>query len=192
MASLKRDHLIETAIDLFDRHGIHATGIDTILAESGVAKMTLYNHFRSKDALILAALRRRDEEFREWFMDAVVQRAETPEGLLLALFDALTGWFIQADFQGCCFVKAAAEYGDPDDPIHIAAAEHKRLMLTYVRQLAKAAGAPDWKQLGQQIFYLMEGATVAAQVSGDKKAAMKARAAAEKLVTASFGSKKSG
>ena len=61
MASPKRDHLVETALDLFCRDGFHATGIDKILAESGVAKMTLYKHFKSKDELILAALHRRDE-----------------------------------------------------------------------------------------------------------------------------------
>ncbi|MCZ6886228.1 MAG: TetR/AcrR family transcriptional regulator, partial [Alphaproteobacteria bacterium] len=67
MASSKRDHLIETALGLFCRDGFHATGIDKILAASGCAKMTLYNHFTSKDELILAVLHRRDETFRNDF-----------------------------------------------------------------------------------------------------------------------------
>ena len=78
MASGKRDHLIDTALGLFSRYGYHAMGIDRILAESGVAKMTLYNHFKSKDELILAVLRRRDERFRNWFMRTVERRAKAP------------------------------------------------------------------------------------------------------------------
>ena len=87
MASRRRDHLVDIALDLFSRDGFHATGIDKILAESGVAKMTLYKHFRSKDELILAALRRRDERFRNWFMRTVERRADTPRERLLAMFD---------------------------------------------------------------------------------------------------------
>ena len=67
MASAKRDQLIDTALELFNRDGYRATGIDKILGECGVAKMTLYNHFGSKDELILAALKRRDARWRAWF-----------------------------------------------------------------------------------------------------------------------------
>jgi AcrR family transcriptional regulator len=75
MAMSRRDHLVETALELFDRHGFHATGIDRILADAGVAKVTLYKHFSSKDDLILAVLRLRDERFREWFQAAVDHKA---------------------------------------------------------------------------------------------------------------------
>ena len=84
MAPSRRDHLVDTALELFIRDGFHATGIDKILAESGVAKMTLYKHFKSKDELILSALRRRDERFRNWFMRAVESRAQAPRQRLLA------------------------------------------------------------------------------------------------------------
>ena len=81
----RRDHLIDTAIRLFNENGYHATGIDKILAESGVAKMTLYKHFKSKDELILAALARRDRYWREWFEGTLERRAETPRGRLIAV-----------------------------------------------------------------------------------------------------------
>ena len=71
MALSRRDHLVETALALFMRDGFHATGIDRILSHAGVAKMTLYNHFKSKEELILAALRLRDERFLVWFPAAV-------------------------------------------------------------------------------------------------------------------------
>ena len=89
MASTRRDHLVDTALKLFARGGFHATGIDTILAEAGVAKMTLYNHFRSKEELILAVLRRRDELFRNWFVKRVEQQADQPRQRLIAMFDVL-------------------------------------------------------------------------------------------------------
>ncbi|MDJ0935396.1 MAG: helix-turn-helix domain-containing protein, partial [Kiloniellales bacterium] len=110
MTATRRDHLVDTAAKLFARHGFHATGIDRILAEAGVAKMTLYKHFRSKDELILAALRRRDEEFRNWFRRRVEARADAPRARLLAVFDVLAEWFEQPDFAGCTFVAAAAEF----------------------------------------------------------------------------------
>lgn len=83
MASDRREHLIETALQLFYQHGYHATGIDTILAASGVAKRTLYKHFASKDALILAVLRRRDAQFRTWFTQSLEQRLADPRDRLL-------------------------------------------------------------------------------------------------------------
>ena len=112
MALSRRDHLVETAAELFRRNGYHATGIDRILAESGCAKMTLYKHFRSKDELILAALRRRDEQFRNALMRAVERRAESPRGRLLAVFERLGELIAEPDFSGCMFVNAAGR-SDP-------------------------------------------------------------------------------
>ena len=182
MPASRRDHLVETALTLFQRNGFHATGIDTILTAARVAKMTLYNHFKSKDELILAALRLRDERFREWLIEAVEARADKPRGRLLALFGALDEWINQPDFSGCPFIAAAAEYGRPDDPINRAAAEHKRLVRDYIRSLADQAGAPDADALADVLDLLMEGAIVAAHVSGNRDAAKIARRAAAVLI----------
>jgi AcrR family transcriptional regulator len=182
MASAKRDRLIDTALELFNRDGYRATGIDKILAESGVAKMTLYNHFASKDALILAALERRDARWRDWFRHAVERRAETPRGRLLAVFDALEEWFAQADFQGCMFMRAASEYCGYDHPIHAASAEHQRLLLAELRDLAAAAGAKRPAKLGREILLLVMGAIVATQVNGPVAAGKAAKKAAEVLI----------
>ncbi|MCP4245656.1 MAG: helix-turn-helix transcriptional regulator, partial [bacterium] len=70
MAVSKKDQLVSVALDLFCRHGFHATGIDTIVAEAGVAKMTLYKHFRSKEDLVVAALELQDRRSREWLAAA--------------------------------------------------------------------------------------------------------------------------
>lgn len=182
MASSRRDHLVDTALALFCRDGFHATGIDRILAESGVAKMTLYKHFKSKDELILAALRRRDELWRNWFMRAVEGRAKEPRARLLAVFDVLDEWIGGKDFSGCVFINASAEFADHDDPIHCAAAEHKRLVKGYLRDAAAAAGAGDPDALATEIALLVEGAIVLAHVAGQTDAAGRARKAAETLV----------
>jgi AcrR family transcriptional regulator len=182
MASIRRDHLVDTALNLFSRNGFHATGIDRILSESGVAKMTLYKHFKSKDELILAALRRRDELHRNWFMREVEKLASTPRERLVALFTALETWFQSNEFSGCCFINATAEYGDKDDPIHAAAAEHKRLVRAYVRELAENAQVKEPDVLTDHLMLLMEGAIVSAHMTGEATPAQQARAAAEVLI----------
>jgi AcrR family transcriptional regulator len=186
MAS-KREQLIDTALGLFNQHGFHATGIDRIVAEAGVARMTLYNHFKSKDELILATLHRRDEEFRNWFMRAVEDRTSAPRGRLLALFDVLGEWFRGEamggqPFLGCTFIKAACEFTDGASAEHRAAAMHADLLHDYVKKLARDAGAVDPDLLAGQLMLLKQGAIVVAHVSGDIQAGERARVMAEPLI----------
>jgi len=182
MTSIRRDHLVDTALKLFSRYGFHATGIDRILSESGVAKMTLYKHFKSKDELILAALQRRDDLHRAWLTREIENLATTPRERLLALFTALGNWFKNDDFNGCCFINATAEYADKESPIHMAADDHKRLIRAYILELAAAASAKNADELADQLMLLMEGAIVSAQISGENRSAQHARTAAEALI----------
>ena len=186
MALDRREKLIETARKLFYRNGIHATGIDRILAEAGVAKMTLYKHFKSKEELILAALRRQDEEFRNFFMRTVERKGDTPRERLLAVFDAVEDWCSREDFSGCAFINASAEFSRRDHPIHVAAAEHKQLVLRYLKEIAASAGAEPAAELADQIFLLMEGALVTAHFTGHPDASRKARRAAEIMIRAAL------
>jgi AcrR family transcriptional regulator len=183
----KRDHLVETAVKLFGRDGFHATGIDKILQEAGVARMTLYKHFRSKDELIVAALRRRDEQFRTWFKSTIERKGGSPAERLLASFDALDEWFEGRafgglPFTGCYFINGAAEYAEMSHPVHQVAAEHKRLILEYLRLLASSAGARDPDALAWGIALLHDGAIVTAQVSADDRAASGAKVIARVLM----------
>ncbi len=186
MPASRREQLVEAADEAFYRDGFNATGIDKILSDAGVAKMTLYNHFRSKDDLILAALRRRDERFRNWLVRSVEGSAKDPRQRLLAVFDVLEQWFLSDGFHGCMFINAAAEFGDLADPIHATAAEHKRLVRSYLETLAAQAGAKNPRQLAQQINLLVDGAVVTAHVSGESSAAKTAQAAAALLVEAAL------
>ena len=156
--SSKREHLIQTALRLFSRQGFHAVGIDRILKESGVAKRTLYNHFKSKDELILAVLRHYDERFRNFFMRAVETAAEKPKERLLAVFDVAEKWFQQDDFYGCIFVGATGEYPEPGTPVNNICREFKGLILGYIRSLAKEAELEKPDRLADQLLLLLEGA----------------------------------
>src|SRR5207253_10168423 len=99
-----RERILDAAYDLFSRRGIRAVGIDAIVEQSGVARMTLYRHFASKDALVLAFLERREQRWtKDWLQRAVEQRASDPRQRLLAIFDVFDDWFHQADFEGCAF-----------------------------------------------------------------------------------------
>ncbi|HEX9790501.1 MAG TPA: TetR/AcrR family transcriptional regulator [Kiloniellales bacterium] len=178
----RRDHLMHTAEHLFQQNGYRATGIDRILAESGVAKMTLYKYFPSKDDLVLAVLRGRAARWRAWLETAVASRAETPRERMLAVFDLFEEWFESPDFTGCLFIKAASEYGDRNDPVHQAAAEHHRNLLAYLRDLAVAARARRPMQLARQLMLLAIGATAVTQVNGPVGAGREARETAALLL----------
>ncbi len=160
-----RDHLLETALRLFNQHGYTATGVDLIIAEAGVAKTTLYRHFDTKEDLILAALERQDEQARDAMRAFVEQRASDPVGRLLATFDCLEAWFRDERFRGCPFVSAAGEHKDTANPVFRAAALHKRLTLAYFEELAHAARFAEPKRIAAEINVLHEGATAVAQMT---------------------------
>ena len=146
--------------------------------------MTLYNHFRSKDELILAVLRRRDERFRNWFMRRTGALAGSPQERLLAMFDALQEWFDGKDFGGCMFINASAEFKAPDHPVARATAEHKRLIRGYVGELCHAAGLADPDELADGLTLLAEGAIVMAYVARQPDAGRRARKTARRLIAA--------
>ncbi len=182
MRPSKRDQIVDTALELFYQNGFNATGIEKILSDADVARMTLYNHFKSKDELIITVLRRRDEDFRDWLVRFVEKSADNPRDRLLALFDAHGEWFAEESFRGCLFINAAAEFSGSSNSIQAVAAETKRLMNSFIRGLAVAAGAKNPDVLADQISLLLEGAIVCAQVLGDGGWAQKAREAAEILI----------
>ena len=182
----KREQIVTEALKLFYRDGFNATGVDRISAEAGVSKKTLYNHFKSKDELVLATLRQRDESFRNKFMRDTERLGSTPRERLLSLFDALQGWFREKDFSGCMFINASAEFSAQDDPNHIISAEHKRLVRAYICELAEQAGARDPQALAGQLNLLVEGAIVEAHVSGNTEAATLAKSMAVHFIDHAF------
>jgi AcrR family transcriptional regulator len=170
-----RERILEAAYDLFSRKGITAVGVDTIVAEAGVAKMTLYRHFPSKADLALAFLERREERWtREWLQGEAVRRGSTPAGRMLAIFDVFDEWFALESFEGCSFVNILLEISDREDEVRAASVRHLANIREFVRGLAEEAGAADPEALACQWHILMKGSIVAAG-EGDHAAARRAQ-----------------
>lgn len=182
MRQTKRDELVRKALEIFNRNGFHATGMDMLAAESGVSKTSMYKHFRTKEDLILAVLRLRDENFRNWLYRRMDELGDTSQNKLLAMYDALEEWFGEPAFRGCMFVKASAEYQEVDDAIHVQSAEHKRLLFEHVSALCADIGVSEPDSLARQLLLLKEGAIVMAVLGSGAGAARDAKAAASRLI----------
>ncbi|MGB3189273.1 MAG: TetR/AcrR family transcriptional regulator [Limnoraphis sp.] len=183
--SCVRDRILMTASELFYKEGVQNVGIDRIIAESGVAKMSLYNHFKSKDTLIAAWLQQQDESWRTWFQETVERLATQPEERVLAIFDALKECFEQPNFRGCAFLNSAVELVDPEHPGYQVSLEHQQATFDYILSLVKAANLPDAEELTEQLVILAVGATVVAMMKRNSKAAMQAKQAAARLIAES-------
>jgi AcrR family transcriptional regulator len=179
-----RDRLLDTAGDLFQRHGFGSVGIDRILRESGVAKMTLYRHFASKDEMIAAYLERADEWFWCWAEEEMA-RARTPERKLLALFDGVAELARSPECFGCVFQGAAMAFPETDHPSHRLVVEHKRAVRDRLAALASEARLRSPARLAEELGLLIDGAWIAARVFGPKgNPARRVREAAKALVEA--------
>jgi AcrR family transcriptional regulator len=173
--SVARERILETAYELFSRRGTRAVGVDAIIAEAGVAKMTLYRNFASKDELVLAFLERRDERWtRAWLEAEAQRRGATPAQRLLAIFDTFEGWFAREDFEGCSFINVMLECADRDSPVRQATVGHLADIRAFVRGLAEEAGVEDADGFARQWHILMKGSIVAA-AEGDVRAASRAK-----------------
>ncbi len=170
-----RERILDTAYELFSRHGTRAVGVDRIIAECGVAKMTLYRNFASKDELILAFLERREQRWtREWLQSEAVRRGASPAERMLAIFDVFDEWFATKDFEGCSFINVMLEIVDQGDPVRQATVRHLAAIRAFVRDLAAEAGVEDPDAVAHQWHILMKGCIVAAG-EGDREAAKRSR-----------------
>lgn len=186
MSASKREELVQKALQVFYTHGFHATGMDKLVAETGISKTSMYKHFRTKEDLILATLRLRDEQFRNMVVRRVEELADTPRARLMASFDALVEWMESDAFNSCMFIKASSEYQDASHPIHRFSAEHKRMLRDFMEDLASQAGAEDPAALARQLMMVKEGAIVTAHLQGPGGVGADARAAASILISAAL------
>jgi AcrR family transcriptional regulator len=188
MSASKRDELVQKALASFYKGGFHAIGMDRLAKETGVSKTAIYKHFRTKEDLILATLRLRDEQFRNWLQRRIEALADDPKDQLVAIFDALKEWFEEPGFRSCMFIKASSEYQDSDHPIHATSAEHKRLLSIYFTEIAEKAGASDPQDLARQLLIIKEGAIVLAHLHEHKKVAKDASDLAKIVIDRSVSS----
>jgi AcrR family transcriptional regulator len=185
--SQARTRILETADRLFYRDGIRAVGIDRIIAEAGVAKMSLYNHFASKDDLILAALKYREEKVMAFFGAAMERHRKRTGDRLRAFFAALKDWFESPGFRGCAFQNATAELADPAHPGTQFVRDHKCRFNEFLVGLVTDALGKAAAPVAPAVGLLVEGAIATAVVQGSAAAADVARDAALKLVAGGNG-----
>lgn len=176
-----KERILDTASRLFYRHGFVSVGVDTITAEAGVAKMSLYRHFPSKDDLIVAYLERSNEQFWAWFEGALGEGS--PRQQLLRVFEELAGFATSPACFGCMFQLAAADFPDPHHPANRAALAHKRAVIERLGGLAAGAGVPDPDELAAQLLLLMDGAFVASRMFPDSSPAAHVGRAAAAIVS---------
>ena len=171
-----QERILETTDRLFYGQGIRAVGVDTIAAEIGISKRTLYNYFPSKEALIVAYLSRR----------AVPRTVSDrpPLEQILGVFDWLDRWFASKAFRGCPFVNAVAEIGERSHPATKIAVNQKERRRVAFRDILTGLGVADPDGLATQLTILVEGAMAAALVRDDPAMARAAKSAARVLLTA--------
>ncbi|NTS76317.1 TetR/AcrR family transcriptional regulator [Catenovulum sp. SM1970] len=165
--SQKRQLLIDTALELFYQQGINSIGINEVLKQSGVAKRTLYSHFDSKEALILAALEQRHQVFISWFSQQISQVSNANE-MIEAVFDALASWFNGCAeplgaFKGCFFINTSAEFSDQNSATFHFCQAHKQAIKTAINTQLPTINA----ELVDTLCLLKEGAIVSVQLLGN-------------------------
>jgi AcrR family transcriptional regulator len=169
-ASSARDRILDTAHRLFYRDGLRATGIDRIIAESGVAKMSFYRNFPSKNDLIEAFLTRRHDEWMQWFVDAVETRLARRNAGLEVIADAMEEWFAEPEFRGCAFINTVAESGaESDAPAWTLASSHKEGVRDYIEQLARRLALPHPRDVADEVMLIIEGMIVRYQMTADPR-----------------------
>jgi AcrR family transcriptional regulator len=176
-----RERLLSSAYDLFSQRGVRNVGIDEIVEHAGVARATLYRHFKSKDDLVLAFLEQRE---KLWTFGAVGaearRRGGTAEEQLLAIFDVFDEWFQRDDFEACAFINVLVEMG-PMHPLGQASIVYLRNIRTMVQELAIEAGIEDAETFAASWHILMKGSIVSA-TEGDRAAARRAQQMAQALI----------
>lgn len=180
-----RQRLLNAASELFLRDGINATGIVAIAEHAGVSKMTLYAHFASKEALIVAYLDQRNDAWNGE-VNASLARIAVPAEQLLSLFDLYRDWLLRGGLRGCAYVNCAAEFPDRTHPVRLAVGRHKQSVRTHLATLAQAAGLRQPDVVAERLFLLLEGAFLTGALENDDHVFVVARELAAELIRASL------
>ncbi len=186
-----RQRMMDAGMTLFYEKGFNAVGLAQVLQLAQVTKTTFYNHFESKDDLILAALIERDERgLKQWHDEVHDLCNGVPRRMLMAFFESLDDWFSDEKFHGCIFTNAAIEFPNPHNPIHQAGACHKHRIESMFAQVAKQAGAAHPESLAQDLMIVIEGALVWHHVAGRPHVASRATKLAQALIDGAISEQK--
>jgi AcrR family transcriptional regulator len=159
-----RERILKTAIHLFNVKGIRATGVDTLIAESGVAKMTFYKHFSSKQALVMEYLKERNEIILNRLKAGVRRPDASIKEKLLSVFDSLKELCEDPHFRGCVFINAIVEARSLEAEEHLFSVDHKRNFHALLKETAQQGGIKNADEIADELFLLFQGAVVTAQI----------------------------
>ena len=163
MVNKKKEDILVAANSLFMRNGFHVVGVDWIIQESNVAKMTFYRHFPSKEELIRSVLIRRNESLQDSIKNFVALQDE-PIAKLKSVFDWYKDWFLSDDFYGCMFIRASEEFRDANCPIRNIAREYKTWFEDYINSLLEGIEVSNSREIAKHIVIILEGLTVKANM----------------------------
>jgi AcrR family transcriptional regulator len=179
-----RERILDVASGLFYQHGLRNVGIDRIISESGIARMTLYNHFKSKDLLIEEYLRRASTRWMRWYAGKIERASVDPRERLLAAFGVLDGWFRSREFRGCSVTNAMVELADEAHPAMAVKEEYHESLRRLFTELVTGAGVAQPDDLVEELIVVLRGAMTSALVDGPQGVAARARRTAEHLLDA--------
>lgn len=177
-----REKILNTASVLFQTQGINSTGVDTIVAEAGTTKMTLYKYFNSKELLILEVLKQGHHDFQTWLNDKLSANTKKPSEKLQKLFDYIEEWITSPDFHGIGFIKASAEFPRADSAVHQLSTMQSLQFKEYIQLLATEANIKDAEGLALQLSLLFKGVAQSEQMQRGSDAIKYAKKAAKILI----------
>ncbi len=163
MKNTKRDTILETALRLFSQYGYGNVGIERIISESDVARMTVYKQFGTKDGLIKETLELRHRKFMEDLLRYLEPHEHYPDKIL-ALFNWHQAWFQSPDFHGCMFIKASEEFSAVNPQPCAIAQEHKLAVLALIEAILQGPFGDRAHQQALLIFICLEGLIVHANM----------------------------
>jgi len=179
-----RDRILETASALFYHRGVRAVGVDLVVEKAGVAKTSLYRHFRTKDDLVAAFLHREDEDFWKCW-DGVAQRHHADaEAELEAQLEWIGERVGRPNYRGCPQLNVAAEFPAADHPARAVATAHKSELRRRLRDISERLHAKRPNELAAQLSLLINGAFVSSQLLSADEATPVLRAACRALTAA--------
>lgn len=184
MATQMREYILGVASELFATRGINATSVDTIVAEAGVAKVTLYKYFKSKEQLILEYLRQYDDRLWKKLTERMTAKDSSPSEKLLTLVNAVMDWIADPEFKGFAFTNATVEFPLDENLVHQASVEFAQSLRNTLGRIAAESGIKNADRIALQLSLVIEGAAITERISPGSGAVENAKEMARTLIEA--------
>jgi len=177
-----RERVLQAATELFDSRGINSSGIDTIIAHSGIAKASLYKYFPSKNQLIIEYLKEKSNRLFTWLNQQLDNKQINAQQKLFELCELFEQWMSTSDFQGLPFHIASVEFPDPAHPVNHYSIELSQQLQLYIANIAEQAGIKQARALAHQLAIIFEGGAMLERLNPHSGAANSAKNAAITLI----------